>query len=31
MLDRILFNGVVHTMDKEKPEAQAVGIKDGKI
>ncbi len=31
MLDRLLFNGIVHTMDEGKPEAQAIGIKDGKI
>lgn len=31
MLDRLLCNGIVHTMDEERPTAEAVGIKDGRI
>ena len=31
MLERLLCNGIVHTMDEERPTAEAVGIKDGRI
>ncbi|MBO4990627.1 MAG: amidohydrolase, partial [Firmicutes bacterium] len=31
MLERLLCNGIVYTMDEERPTAEAVGIKDGRI
>ena len=30
-MDRLFYNGVIRTMDANVPQAQAVGIKDGKI
>ena len=31
MMDRIFYNGIIHTLDNEDTVAEAVGIKDGKI